>query len=179
MKSELRVHGVSGTQPRDMLYTDPVLRDPVEPNERRYTDIHRVPPADTEFDTQAFHWGRIDCRQPTHRLLDPVVALRFRQCRWMDEQRSQEPIWSRHGPGRRTRPHRPLRHRGIHGHRVAPLPLVDVRNLFDVMGWTIEFGPGLKDRGLLLALDHLDKWSVLTALRRRRRPMIFPAARHR
>ncbi|MGH3667883.1 MAG: hypothetical protein ACRDU7_06300, partial [Acidimicrobiia bacterium] len=58
MKSELRVHGVSGTQPRDMLYTDPVLRDTASPDQpRSYTEVLEIAPAEEEFATQAFHWG--------------------------------------------------------------------------------------------------------------------------
>ena len=58
MKSELRVHGVSGTQPRDMLYTDPVLRDSALPDQpRSYTEVLEIARAEEEFATQAFHWG--------------------------------------------------------------------------------------------------------------------------
>ena len=55
--SELRVHGVSGTHPRDMLYTDPTPRDPLGPGERRYTEVHQSAPLDPDYETQAFHWG--------------------------------------------------------------------------------------------------------------------------
>ena len=55
--NELRVHGVSGTHPRDMLYTDPVPRTPLGDGERRYTDVHQAPTPDPDFDAQAFHWG--------------------------------------------------------------------------------------------------------------------------
>ncbi|HVR77781.1 MAG TPA: hypothetical protein VMS99_05245, partial [Acidimicrobiia bacterium] len=55
--SELRVHGVSGTHPRDMLYTDPTPRDPLGPGEHRYTEVHQSAPPDSDYETQAFHWG--------------------------------------------------------------------------------------------------------------------------
>jgi hypothetical protein len=48
---------VSGTDPRDILYTDPVPRDPIGPGERRYTDVYRTPDPDSEFEAEAFHWG--------------------------------------------------------------------------------------------------------------------------
>ncbi len=54
---ELRVHGVSGTSPRDMLYTDPLPRaaDPGAP--RAYTTVYRKPQRDSEVEVEAFHWG--------------------------------------------------------------------------------------------------------------------------
>lgn len=50
---ELRVHGVSGTPPRDMLYTDPVTDDLAND----YTKIYERPTFDDRFSTKAFHWG--------------------------------------------------------------------------------------------------------------------------
>ncbi len=54
---ELRVHGVSGTAPRDMLYTDPVGRgvDPGSP--RTYTSVYEKPERDPGGTVEAFHWG--------------------------------------------------------------------------------------------------------------------------
>lgn len=55
--SELRVHGVSGTAPRDMLYTDPIgpVAAPGEP--LRYTTVYRKAMRDVDVDVEAFHWG--------------------------------------------------------------------------------------------------------------------------
>lgn len=54
---ELRVHGVSGTPPRDMLYTDPVARD-VDPSlPRTYTSVYRKSDRDSGYSVEAFHWG--------------------------------------------------------------------------------------------------------------------------
>lgn len=63
--SELRVHGVSGTPPRNMLYTDPVtgfedacgeIRDVDSPG---FTRSYRVPTTDEGLapEARAFHWG--------------------------------------------------------------------------------------------------------------------------
>lgn len=56
--TELRVHGVSGTHPRDMLYTDPITRDilPLE-GPHSYTKVFKSPEADEDFTAEAFHWG--------------------------------------------------------------------------------------------------------------------------
>ena len=65
--TELRVHGVSGTPPRDMLYTDPLNVDGQfpDPNPRSkpksYARIVGRPRRDerdqVEFDVSGFHWG--------------------------------------------------------------------------------------------------------------------------
>ena len=53
--SELRVHGVSGTPPREMLYTDPVTTDP----DGDFTKVYDVPGAQHGYapSAGAFHWG--------------------------------------------------------------------------------------------------------------------------
>jgi hypothetical protein len=49
------VHGVSGTPPRAILYTDPITRTPAsEP-----TKIYERPEVDPVFDTAAFHWANL------------------------------------------------------------------------------------------------------------------------
>ena len=52
--SELRVHGVSGTPPRDLLYTDPVTYDQTD----SHTKVYR-PSRAGGFDVSAFHWGSL------------------------------------------------------------------------------------------------------------------------
>jgi hypothetical protein len=54
---ELRVHGVSGTAPRDMLYTDPVSRDIAPGSPKTFTSVYRKPVRDEGVDVDAFHWG--------------------------------------------------------------------------------------------------------------------------
>ncbi|MGH8916651.1 MAG: hypothetical protein ACRDZM_19325 [Acidimicrobiia bacterium] len=52
------MHGVSGTAPRDMLYTDPVARDePMPGAPRSFTTVYRKPDRDADVDAEAFHWG--------------------------------------------------------------------------------------------------------------------------
>ncbi len=55
--SELRVHGVSGTAPRDMLYTDPVGRGPAPGSPRSFTTLYEKPVRDADVSVGAFHWG--------------------------------------------------------------------------------------------------------------------------
>lgn len=60
--NELRVHGVSGTPPRDMLYTDPVPRLEARGYARIYQQrpsLSRTHPDGREYNTEAFHWGSL------------------------------------------------------------------------------------------------------------------------
>jgi hypothetical protein len=63
--NELRIHGIAGIAPRDVLYTDPVTTDPLDQSARVY---RRRPKMDVtidsggrrhEFETRAFHWGSL------------------------------------------------------------------------------------------------------------------------
>src|SRR3970282_1971383 len=58
--TELRIHGVSGTAPRDMLYTDPITNDLADD----YTQIYEFPAQDPAFETRAFHWGGLTSGSP-------------------------------------------------------------------------------------------------------------------
>ena len=51
---EMRVHGVSGTPPREMLYTDPVTYDQTG----SHTKVYR-PTRMGGFEVSAFHWGSL------------------------------------------------------------------------------------------------------------------------
>lgn len=55
VRDELRVHGVSGTPPREMLYTDPVTTQSSD----AFIRIYRRRRTDPCFDTSAFHWGNL------------------------------------------------------------------------------------------------------------------------
>jgi len=52
--SELRVHGVSGTPPRDLLYSDPVTYDQTGTHTKVYRQTRSG-----GFDVAAFHWGSL------------------------------------------------------------------------------------------------------------------------
>ena len=60
--NEVRVHGVSGTPPREMLYTDPVPRLDGD----QFARIFRKRPSTSSrhssgrpYNTEAFHWGSL------------------------------------------------------------------------------------------------------------------------
>lgn len=55
MPRELRVHGVSGTPPRSILYTDPITLTPAS----QPTKIYQRPDVDPDFDSVAFHWANL------------------------------------------------------------------------------------------------------------------------
>ena len=59
---ELRVHGVSGTPPREMLHTDPVVRadskGPARIYQERPSHSH-LHPSGRPYQTEAFHWGSL------------------------------------------------------------------------------------------------------------------------
>ncbi len=52
---ELRIHGVSGTPPRDILYTDPVSDTDADTG----TTIYKSRSTDPCFHTRAFHWANL------------------------------------------------------------------------------------------------------------------------
>ncbi|MGA7098372.1 MAG: hypothetical protein WB245_12485, partial [Acidimicrobiia bacterium] len=87
---ELRVHGVSGTPPRDMLYTDPVARD-VDPSlPRTYTTVYRKPDRDSGYTVEAFHWGGLTAgswRTAFWILLAPFAFANI--AGWMAERQSR------------------------------------------------------------------------------------------
>jgi hypothetical protein len=60
--NEVRVHGVSGTPPREMLYTDPVPRldgDQFARIFRKRPSIDARHASGRPFNTEAFHWGSL------------------------------------------------------------------------------------------------------------------------
>ncbi|MEX1093693.1 MAG: hypothetical protein WEF28_11120 [Acidimicrobiia bacterium] len=60
--NEVRVHGVSGTPPREMLYTDPVPRldgDQFARIFRKRPSIDSRHSSGRPFNTEAFHWGSL------------------------------------------------------------------------------------------------------------------------
>lgn len=60
--NEVRVHGVSGTPPREMLYTDPVPRldgDQFARIFRKRPSIDSRHPSGRPYNTEAFHWGSL------------------------------------------------------------------------------------------------------------------------
>ena len=64
MKSirEVRVHGVSGTPPRDMLHTDPIPRldgDEYARIFKKRPSHDAKHPSGTPYETEAFHWGSL------------------------------------------------------------------------------------------------------------------------
>ncbi len=59
---ETRVHGVSGTPPRDMLNTDPIPRldgDKYTRIFRKRPSLDSPHPSGRPYDTEAFHWGSL------------------------------------------------------------------------------------------------------------------------
>ncbi len=60
--NEIRVHGVSGTPPREMLYTDPVPRldgDQFARIFRKRPSIDATHRSGRPYNTEAFHWGSL------------------------------------------------------------------------------------------------------------------------
>lgn len=84
--TELRIHGVSGTAPRDMLYTDPITNDLGDD----YTQVYEFPAQDPAFQTRAFHWGGLTSGSPITALwilLAPFVLANA--AGWMARRRNR------------------------------------------------------------------------------------------
>lgn len=87
MPSEIRVHGVSGTPPSDLLYTEPVTYD-------QGWDLAKIyEPTRDDWDVKAFHWGSLTSKSSLSAfwiLLAPFAMANV--AGWMTESPN---VWSR------------------------------------------------------------------------------------
>lgn len=87
MPSEIRVHGVSGTPPSDLLYTEPVTYD-------QGWDLAKIyEPVRDDWDVKAFHWGSLTSKSSLSAfwiLLAPFAMANV--AGWMTESPN---VWSR------------------------------------------------------------------------------------